>query len=74
MLPADCNNLSGKWGTDSGTFFQILNTRSNHQLRQVFQAYQQRYGHNFEKVIKKEFSGHTENALVALGTKSNYGF
>jgi hypothetical protein len=44
----------------------ILNTRSEAHLRAVFAAYKQQYGKTVESVIKSEFQGHLERALVAL--------
>lgn len=56
----------GTMGTDEEVFMSVLCNRSIPHLQAVFQQYEQRYGTPFEKVIKKEFSGKLENALLIL--------
>ncbi|KAJ3046828.1 hypothetical protein HK097_000480 [Rhizophlyctis rosea] len=56
----------GRMGTDETTFIQILATRSENHLRAVFAAYQNKYHEDMERVIKKEFSGDIENALLSI--------
>ncbi|KAJ3043429.1 Annexin B9 [Rhizophlyctis rosea] len=56
----------GRMGTDESTFINILASRSENHLRAVFNAYQMKYHENIEKVIKKEFSGDIENALLGV--------
>ncbi|KAJ3298416.1 hypothetical protein HK104_010746 [Borealophlyctis nickersoniae] len=57
---------AAKLGTDESMFISILCQRSEHHLRAVFQAYQQRFGEALEKVVRKEFSGDIERILVGL--------
>jgi len=53
-------------GTDEDTFIHILTTRSPAQLNMTLQYYRQIYGRDFEKSIKRETSGHFEDALLAV--------
>lgn len=57
----------GRAGTDEAAFIAILASRSEPHLRAVFAAYEQKYREPFEKVVKKEFSGDIEDALLGLG-------
>lgn len=56
----------GRAGTDQMTVCQILTSRSNGQIRAIAQQYHQRYHRSLQEVIKKEFSGHMEDALVYI--------
>jgi annexin A7/11 len=62
------NSGQGKWGTNEGTFFAILNTRSYNHLRTVFQTYSQRHGKTIEDVIESEFNGDLKRLLLVTGT------
>lgn len=53
----------GKVGVDQILVCQLLTSRSDGQIRAINQAYQAKYRRTLEDVIKKEFSGHMENAL-----------
>ncbi|OUM57435.1 hypothetical protein PIROE2DRAFT_17587 [Piromyces sp. E2] len=53
-------------GTNESVFIEILCKRSDNHLRQVFECYQQKYGHSFDKAISKEFSGNPEKILLKL--------
>jgi annexin A7/11 len=57
----------GKWGTDESAFLMIFNTRSYAHLKKLFASYLQKYQKTIEKVIKSEFSGDMERALLAIG-------
>ncbi|KAK5657774.1 hypothetical protein OQA88_2847 [Cercophora sp. LCS_1] len=54
----------GKVGTDEIKVCSILSTRNDNQIRAIAYTYQQRYARNLEEVIRKEFSGHMEDALL----------
>ena len=56
----------GKTGTDQMTVCSILTSRSNGQIRAIVQAYQAKYHRSLESVIKGEFSGHMEDALLFI--------
>ncbi|KAI9206891.1 annexin A4 [Polychytrium aggregatum] len=56
----------GKWGTDEGAFIGILCTRSYPVLVSIFDGYQRKHNHTFEKAIEKEFSGHLKHGILAL--------
>ncbi|OZJ03463.1 hypothetical protein BZG36_02729 [Bifiguratus adelaidae] len=53
-------------GTDESEFIRILSSRSIPHLRAVFQAYGAAHHKRFEDVIKSEFSGDIEAALLSL--------
>ncbi|KAK9889676.1 hypothetical protein WA026_007055 [Henosepilachna vigintioctopunctata] len=53
-------------GTDESTFNMILCQRNFAQLRIIFDKYQQLTGHDIEKAIKNEFSGNSEDSLLAI--------
>jgi annexin A7/11 len=54
----------GKVGTDELLVCNILTQRSDAQIRAIAHTYQQRFTRDLETVIKKEFSGHMELALL----------
>lgn len=61
-----------KMGTDESVFISLLVNRPEYHLRTVFEAYRQKYGKGMEEVIKKEFSGDLEKALLGIGTLSSF--
>lgn len=54
----------GKVGTDEMRVCSILSTRNDNQIRAIADKYQRKYARDLERVIKKEFSGHMEEALL----------
>jgi len=56
----------GRSGTDQVMVCSILTSRSNGQIRALAQQYHQRYHRSLEDVIKKEFSGHMQDALLYI--------
>ncbi|KAI8593969.1 Annexin 11b [Geranomyces variabilis] len=56
----------GKMGTDESAFISLLCNRPATHLRQVFAAYHQKHNMTMEQVIKKEFSGDLEKALLNI--------
>ncbi|KAK2627009.1 hypothetical protein QTJ16_004184 [Diplocarpon rosae] len=54
----------GKLGTDQLMVCNILTQRSNAQISAIAHTYKQKYSKDLETVIKKEFSGHMEGALL----------
>lgn len=56
----------GKHGTEQLTVCSILTNRSDAHIRAIAHAYEQRYRLSLEAVLKKEFSGHMEDALVRM--------
>ncbi|KAF1816655.1 Annexin [Eremomyces bilateralis CBS 781.70] len=52
-----------KFGTNQDVVVQVLAQRSNGQIRAIAQAYQSKYRRSLDEVLKKEFSGHMEDAL-----------
>ncbi|KXL47162.1 MAG: hypothetical protein FE78DRAFT_144647 [Acidomyces sp. 'richmondensis'] len=56
----------GRSGTDQMTVCHILTSRSNGQIRAIAQAYRQRYHRSLDECIRKEFSGHMEQALMYI--------
>lgn len=64
----DVNRLyqatEGRMGTDEMVVCSILTQRNDNQIRAISHAYTQRYGKDLAKVIKGEFSGHMEDALL----------
>lgn len=55
-------------GTDEPKFNAILANRNYAQLRSIFKEYENITGHDIEKAIDKEFSGHIQQAHLAIGT------
>ncbi|KAK1750962.1 annexin-like protein [Echria macrotheca] len=72
VVPADIerdvvemyNATEGKVGTDEIKVCSILSTRNDNQIRAIAHAYRQKYARNLEEVIRREFSGHMEDALL----------
>ncbi|KAH8592401.1 hypothetical protein B0O99DRAFT_236683 [Bisporella sp. PMI_857] len=54
----------GKVGTDELLVCNILTQRNDAQIRAIAHAYKAKYQRDLEAVIKKEFSGHMEDALI----------
>ncbi|KFZ05113.1 hypothetical protein V502_09979, partial [Pseudogymnoascus sp. VKM F-4520 (FW-2644)] len=54
----------GKTGTDELLVCQILSSRNDAQIGAIAQLYEQKYRRSLEAVIKSEFSGHMERALL----------
>lgn len=54
----------GKLGTDEMRVCSILSARNDNQIRAIAQEYKLRYARDLETVIRKEFSGHMEDALL----------
>lgn len=69
-LDRDCADLhratEGKFGTDQVTVCSIIASRSDGQIRALTQHYQQKYHIALVEVIRKEFSGHMEDALLLM--------
>ena len=55
-----------KIGCDQVAVCSILATRSDGQLRAINQAYEFKYHRSLEKVLRKNFSGHMESALMFI--------
>jgi len=60
------NATEGRAGTDQIIVSSILTSRSNGQLRAIAQTYHQRYGRSLADCIRKEFSGHMQDALLHI--------
>jgi len=58
------NATEAKLGTDEMKVCSIFSTRNDNQIRAIAYEYQQRYARSLEDVIRKEFSGHMEDALL----------
>ncbi|KAI9738076.1 MAG: hypothetical protein M1818_005504 [Claussenomyces sp. TS43310] len=56
--------MEGRIGTDEVLVCSILTNRNDAQIRAIAYAYEQKFRKNLESVIKKEFSGHMESALL----------
>ncbi|KFA60643.1 hypothetical protein S40285_07351 [Stachybotrys chlorohalonatus IBT 40285] len=54
----------GKMGTDEILVCSILTSRNDNQIRAIAHTYKQKFRRDLEEVIKKEFSGHMEEALL----------
>lgn len=54
----------GKMGTDEILVCSILSQRNDNQIRAIAHTYKQKFNRDLEKVIKSEFSGHMEDALL----------
>ncbi|RDA96073.1 hypothetical protein CP533_5841 [Ophiocordyceps camponoti-saundersi (nom. inval.)] len=53
-----------RMGTDELMVCDILTHRNDNQIRAIAHRYQQRFNRDLEKVIKSEFSGHMQDALL----------
>ncbi|CAI0442746.1 unnamed protein product [Linum tenue] len=53
-------------GTDEKTFINIFSSRSSAHLAAVDAAYQNLYGHDLKKAVKKETSGHFKQGLLTI--------
>jgi len=53
-------------GTDELQVCAIISAASTAQLRAIAQAYQSRYQRTLEECIRKEFSGHMQDALLYM--------
>lgn len=56
----------GKMGTDQLPVCSILTHRSRGQIRAIAQAYKAKYHRSLPTVIKSEFSGHMQEALLYI--------
>ena len=56
----------GRSGTDQVAVCQVMSSRSNGQIRAIGLAYKQRFHRSLDEIIKKEFSGHMEDALLFM--------
>ncbi|KAG6364059.1 hypothetical protein INS49_009162 [Diaporthe citri] len=54
----------GKLGTDEMRVCSILSMRNDNQIRAIAHEYKLKYARDLETVIRKEFSGHMEDALL----------
>lgn len=54
----------GKVGTDELLVCNLLTQRNNAQIAAIAHTYKQKFTKDLESVIKKEFSGHMEDALL----------
>ncbi|KAL8778766.1 MAG: hypothetical protein Q9203_001114 [Teloschistes exilis] len=69
-VDADVSELhratEAKTGTEQLTVCSILTSRSDGQIRAIAQAYEHKYRRALETVIRSEFAGHMEDALVRM--------
>ncbi|KAL6403228.1 putative annexin XIV [Ilyonectria robusta] len=54
----------GKMGTDEILVCSIFTKRNDNQIRAIAHTYKQKFNKDLERVIKSEFSGHMEDALL----------
>lgn len=70
QIDADVNELyratEGQTGADAVSVSQIMTSKSDAQLRAIALAYHQKYNRTLEQVLKKEFSGHMEDAFLFM--------
>lgn len=70
QLEADVTELhratEGRMGTDQLAVCDIFSHRSDGQLRAISAEFQRRYQRSLDKVIRSEFSGHMESALLRM--------
>ena len=55
-----------KMGTDQVNVCSILSSRSDGQIRAIAQGYSQRYHRSLAEVLRKNFSGHMQDALLFM--------
>jgi len=53
-------------GTDQVNVCSILSSRSDGQIRAIAQGYSQRYHRSLAEVLRKNFSGHMQDALLFM--------
>ncbi|KAI1611495.1 glycerophosphoinositolphosphodiesterase [Exophiala viscosa] len=58
--------MDARVGTDQATVCSILSKRSDGQIRALAHHWQQKYHKSLEDVIKSEFSGHMQDALLLV--------
>jgi annexin A7/11 len=56
----------GKIGTDEKAFIDILGNHSREHVQAVATVYEQKHGKSLAAVVKSEFGGHLQHALLAL--------
>ncbi|KAL1310680.1 hypothetical protein AAFC00_000941 [Neodothiora populina] len=71
QIEADISELyrateGSKIGTDQITVCSILSSRSDGQIRALSQAYVAKYHRKLSEVLRKNFSGHMEDALLFM--------
>ncbi|KZZ99081.1 annexin XIV [Moelleriella libera RCEF 2490] len=54
----------GKMGTDELLVCHILSSRNDNQIRAIAHTYKHKFRNDLENVIKSEFSGHMQDALL----------
>ncbi|KAK5990799.1 Annexin C1 [Cladobotryum mycophilum] len=54
----------GKMGTDEILVCSILSSRNDNQIRAISHSYKRKFNRDLESVLKSEFSGHMEDALL----------
>ena len=59
-------STEGRAGADQMIVCSIMTSRSNGQIRAIAQAYKQKFHRSLDDVIRKEFSGHMEQALIYI--------
>lgn len=57
-------STEGKVGHDAMAVCSILTLRNDNQIRAISHEYERRYAARLESVIRKEFQGHMEDALL----------
>lgn len=63
--------MDARVGTDQITVCGILSQRSDGQIRAISHAFKQKYHKDLEAVMKSEFSGHMEDALLLMVKRAN---
>ena len=56
----------GQTGADQISVSQVLSSKSDAQLRAISLAYKQKFHRSLDEVIRKEFSGHMEQAFLYM--------
>lgn len=59
-------NTEGRSGADVVHVCSIMSNRSNGQLRAIAAAYKNKFHRSLDEVLRKEFSGHMEQALLFM--------